>query len=68
MDMPMEVKSVEEFLDKMKYAQKIIVVNRMPKYIKVKARTKRRLYTLKIYDEKLLSDILKNAKVEIIEY
>jgi len=66
--MPMEIKDVNEFLEKMKYAQKIIVVNRMPKYIKIKARTKRRLYTLKIYDEKLAEEILSKAKVEIVEY
>ena len=66
--MPMEIKDVDEFLEKMKYAQKIIVVNRMPKYIKIKARTKRRLYTLKLYDEKLAEEILSKAKVEIVEY
>jgi len=66
--MPMEIKDVNEFLEKMKYAQKIIVVNRMPKYIKIKARTKRRLYTLKLYDEKLAEEILSKAKVEIVEY
>lgn len=66
--MPAEVKTIDEFLEKMKYARKIIVVNRMPKYIKVKARTKRRLYTLKIYDEETLERILKEAKVEIVEY
>jgi len=66
--MPAEVKSVDEFLEKMRHAKKIIVVNRMPKYIKVKARTRRRLYTLKIYDEETLERILKDAKVEIVEY
>lgn len=66
--MPMEIKDVDEFLEKMKYAQKIIVVNRMPKYIKIKARTARRLYTLKLYDEKLAEEILSKAKVEIVEY
>lgn len=66
--MPMEIKDIDEFLEKMNYAQKIIVVNRMPKYIKIKARTKRRLYTLKLYDEKLAEEILSKAKVEIVEY
>ncbi len=66
--MPMEIKDINEFLEKMKYAQKIIVVNRMPKYIKIKARTKRKLYTLKLYDEKLAEEILSKAKVEIVEY
>jgi hypothetical protein len=67
-DMPMEIKSVDEFLEKMKYAQKIIVVRRMPKYIKIKARTKRRLYTIKLQDEKLAEKILNQAKVEVVEY
>ncbi len=66
--MPMEIKDVDEFLEKMKYARKIIVVNRMPKYIKIKARLKRRLYTIKLYDEKTAEEILKHAKVEIVEY
>lgn len=64
----MEVKTVEEFLEKMKYARKLIVVNRMPKYIKIKARTKRKLYTIKLHDEKTVDEILKKAKVEIEEY
>ena len=66
--MPMEVKSVEEFLEKMKNAQKIIVVKRMPKYIKIKARKKRMLYTIKLNDEKKVEEILNQAKVEIEEY
>jgi len=64
----MEIKNVDEFLEKMRYAKKIIVVNRLPKYIKIKARTKRRLYTLKLHDEKLAEEILSKAKVEIVEY
>ena len=66
--MPMEVKSTDEFLEKMKNAEKIIVVKRMPKYIKIKARGKRMLYTIKLYDEKKAEEILNQAKVEIEEY
>ncbi len=66
--MPMEVKSIDEFLEKMKYAQKIIVVRRLPKYIKIKARTKSKLYTIKLNDEKEANEILNQAKVEIEEY
>ncbi len=66
--MPMELKSKEEFLEKLPYAQKVIVVNRMPKYIKIKIRTKRRLYTLKLDNEKDLEELLKHVKVEVIEY
>lgn len=66
--MPMELKTKSEFLEKLPYAQKVIVVNRMPRYIKIKIRTKRRLYTLKLNNEKELEDLLKNIKVEIVEY
>lgn len=66
--MPMEIKSVEEFLEKMKNAQKVIIVRKMPKYIKIKARTKKMLYTIKLHDEKEAEDILNQVKVEIEEY
>ena len=66
--MPHEIKDKEEFIKKMEKAQKIIVVRRLPKYIKIKARTKRRLYTIKLYDEAEAEEILKNAKTEIVEY
>ena len=66
--MPHEIKDKDEFIKKMEYAQKIIVVRRLPKYIKIKARTKRKLYTIKLYDEKEAEEILKHAKVDIIEY
>ncbi len=66
--MPHEIKDKEEFIKKMEYAYKIIVVRRLPKYIKIKARTKRRLYTIKVYSEEEAEEILKNAKVEIVEY
>ena len=66
--MPMEIKSIDEFLEKMKYAKKIIVVKRVPKYIKIKARTKKMLYTIKLNDEKKADEILNQAKVEIEEY
>lgn len=64
----MEIKDKEEFIKLMQNAKKIIVVRRMPKYIKIKARLSRRLYTIKLNDEKEAEEILKNAKTEIIEY
>jgi len=66
--MPHELKTREEFLEKLKYAQRVIVVNRLPKYIKLKIRTRRRLYTLKLHDEKEAQELLKHVKVEIVEY
>ncbi len=66
--MPHEIKDKEEFIEKMKYAKKIIVVRRLPKYIKVKARTARRLYTIKLTSEEEAEEILKHAKVDIEEY
>jgi|Deesub1362B_J571_1020462.scaffolds.fasta_scaffold00004_347 hypothetical protein len=66
--MPMEIKNKEDFIEKLQYAQKVIVVNRLPKYAKIKLRTKRRLYTLKLENEQDLHDILSKVKVEIIEY
>lgn len=66
--MPMEIKSTEKFLEKMKYAQKIIVVRRPPKYIKIKLRMRKKLYTIKLTDEKEAEEILSQAKVEIEEY
>lgn len=66
--MPQEVKNVEEFLEIMKRAQKIIVVRRLPKYIKIKARTPRRLYTIKLMDEETANKILSKANVEVVEY
>lgn len=66
--MPQEIKDKEEFLKKMEYAEKIIVVRRLPKYIKIKARTRRRLYTIKVYDEKEAEEILKHAKVDVLEF
>jgi len=64
----MEIKDKEEFIKLMQNAKKIIVVRRMPRYIKIKARLSRRLYTIKLNDEKEAEEILKNAKTEIIEY
>ena len=64
----MEIKDKEEFIKLMQNAKKIIVVRRMPKYIKIKARLSRRLYTIKLNDEKEAEEILKNAKTEVIEY
>jgi len=66
--LPHELKSKEEFLEKLKYAQKVIVVNRLPKYAKLKIRTKRRLYTLKLYNEDEMKELLKRVNVEIVEY
>ncbi len=66
--MPMEIKDINEFMEKLKYARKVVVVNRLPKYIKIKARTKRRLYTIKLYSEEEAQKILKEVKVEIEEY
>ncbi len=66
--MPHEIKDKEEFIEKMNYAKKIIVVRRLPKYIKIKARTSRKLYTIKLYSEEEAEEILKHAKVEIVEY
>lgn len=66
--MPHELKSKEEFLEKLKYAQRVIVVNRLPKYAKLKIRTKRKLYTLKLYNEEDMKELLKRVKVEIVEY
>ncbi len=66
--MPHEIKDKQEFIEKMKYARKIIVVRRPPKYIKVKARTARRLYTIKLQSEEEVEEILKHANAEIVEY
>lgn len=66
--MPAELKSKEEFVEKLPYAQRVLVVNRLPKYAKIKIRTKRRLYTLKVYDENDLQELLSKVKTEIIEY
>ena len=66
--MPMEIKDKEEFIKLMQHAKRIIVVRRLPKYIKIKARLSRRLYTIKVYSEEEAEEILKNAKVEIVEY
>lgn len=66
--MPHELKTKEEFLEKLEHAQKVIVVNRMPKYIKLKIRTRRRLYTLKLYSEEEMEKLLKKVNVKIEEY
>ena len=66
--MPMEIKDKDKFIRLMQSARKIIVVRRLPKYIKIKARLRRRLYTIKVYSEEEAEEILKHAKVEIIEY
>ena len=66
--MPAELKSKDEFLEKLQYAQRVIVVNRLPKYAKIKIRTKRKLYTLKLDDEKDLQELLSKVKTEVVEY
>jgi len=66
--MPMEIKDKGKFIELLKNARKVIVVRRLPKYIKIKARTKRRLYTIKVLSEEEANEILKNVKSEIVEY
>ena len=66
--MPMEIKDKDEFIRLLDNARKVIVVRRLPKYIKIKARLKRRLYTIKLKSEEEAEEILKNVKVEIEEY
>jgi len=66
--MPMEIKDKDEFVKLLANAKKVIVVRRLPKYIKIKARLKKRLYTIKLDNEEEAEKILKNVKVEIEEY
>jgi len=64
----MEIKDKDEFVKLLANAKKVIVVRRLPKYIKIKARLKKRLYTIKLDNEEEAEKILKNVKVEIEEY
>ena len=66
--MPMEIKDKDEFIRLLDNAKKVIVVRRLPEYIKIKARLKRRLYTIKLTSEEEAEEILKNVKAEIEEY
>jgi len=66
--MPMEIKDKEKFIELLKNAKRVIVVRRLPRYIKIKVRTRRRLYTIKVSSEEEANEILKNVKSEVVEY
>jgi hypothetical protein len=66
--MPMEIKDKDEFIKLLENARKVVVVRRLPEYIKIKVRLRRRLYTIKLKSEEEAEEILKNVKVEIEEY
>ena len=64
-DMPTEIFDVERFVELSERATECRV-KRLGEYVKLKLRTKRRLYTLKVEADKA-DEVLKRVKCKVVE-